>query len=95
VRGQETRGRLDVQEGFWTANMKTQVVIIASVYADGPRGRLFGTTVEGQGIADAEGGFACEGGAKSLIDASSTAMRDNVRKIGEALGNSERMRGKS
>jgi hypothetical protein len=92
VRGEEVRGRLDVQPGFWTANMKTEVIIVASAYIDGASGRIFGTTVEGQGIADSEAGMMCEGGAKSLVDASSTAMRDTVRKLAEAVGNSERLR---
>ena len=92
VRGEEVRPRLDVQPGFWTANMKTQVLVVASVYVDGPKGRVFGSTVEGQGIADAEAGMMCEGGAKSLNEASSTAIRDSVRKLAEALGNSERVR---
>lgn len=92
VRGEEVRGRLDVQPGFWTANMKTQVLIVASTFVDGANGRVFGTTVEGQGIADAEAGMMCEGGGKSLTDASAIAMKDNIRKVAEALGNSERVR---
>jgi hypothetical protein len=92
VHGEEVRPRLDIQPGFWSANMKTQVVVVASVYVDGPKGRIFGTTVEGQGTADAEAGMMCEGGAKSLTDASSTAIRDSVRKIAEGLGNSDRVR---
>lgn len=92
VRGEEARGRLDVQPGFWQANMKTQVRIVASAYVDGPRGRVFGSTVEGEGIADAPAGLMCDGGAQSLVEASSTAMRDSVRKLAEVLGNSERLR---
>jgi hypothetical protein len=53
---------------------------------------MFGTTVEGQGIADSEAGFICDGGAKSVVAASSISMRDTVRKLGEAMGNSERLR---
>ena len=48
VRGEEVRPRLDVQPGFWSANMRTQVMVVASVYVDGPSGRIFGQTVEGQ-----------------------------------------------
>lgn len=92
VRGEEVRPRLDIQPGFWSANMRTQVLIVASVYVDGPNGRVFGTTVEGQGVADAEAGMMCEGGAKSLTDAASIAIRDSVRKIAEATGNSDRVR---
>lgn len=72
--------------------MKTEVVIVASTYVDGALGRIFCTSVEGQGVADSEAGFMCDGGAKSLVDASSVAMRDTVRKLVEALGNSERLR---
>lgn len=92
VRGQEIRPRLDVQPGFWSANMRTQVMLVASVYVDGPNGRIFGTTVEGQGVSDQEAGLACEGGAKSLSESAATATRDTVRKIAEGLGNSDRVR---
>jgi hypothetical protein len=92
VRGEEVRPRLDVQPGFWTANMRTQVLVVASVYVDGPHGRIFGQSFEGQGTGDSEAGMACEGGAKSLSDSAATATRDTVRKIAEALGNSERIR---
>jgi hypothetical protein len=34
----------------------------------------------------------CNGGAKSMTDSAATATRDTVRKIAEALGNSERLR---
>ncbi len=47
VRGDEVRARLDVQPGFWTANMKGEVTVIASVYVDGPGGRLYGSTARG------------------------------------------------
>lgn len=92
VRGQEIRPRLDVQPGFWSANMRTQVMIVASAYVDGPNGRIFGSTLEGQGVSDGEAGLACSGGAKSLTDSAATATRDLVRKIAEALGNSDRVR---
>jgi hypothetical protein len=92
VRGEELRARLDVQPGFWSANMKTQAMVVASVYVDGPNGRMFGQTVEGQGSGDADGGAFCNGGAKSMTDSAATATRDTVRKIAEALGNSERLR---
>lgn len=92
VRGEEARGRLDVQPGFWQGNMKTEVMLVASVYVDGSGGRIFGTTVEGRGVADAGAGLMCDGGASSLKEASSIAMRDTVRRLGEATGNSERLR---
>lgn len=92
VRGEEIRPRMDVQPGFWTANMATQVTMVASVSVDGKKGRLFGTTVEGQGLGNAEAGGACEGGAKAIAQAAGQAMKDAMRKIGEAISNSERVR---
>jgi hypothetical protein len=93
VRGEEIRPRLDVQPGFWTANMATQATMVASVSVDGKSGRIFGTTVEGQGLGNAEAGGACEGGAKALAEAAGQAMKDTMRKMGEAISNSERVRG--
>ena len=55
----------------------------------------WGTTVEGQGHADAEAGFACSGGANGPADAAGIAIKDTVRKIGEAVSNSERVRASS
>ena len=92
VRGEELRPRLDVQQGFWSASMDATVVIIASVSVDGRSGRLLGSSVEGQGRANAEAGFACSGGAKSLEDAAGQSMTDTLRKIGESISNSERVR---
>ncbi len=93
VRGEEIRPRLDVQPGFWSANMATQVTMVASVSVDGQHGRVLGTTVEGQGMGNAEAGGACEGGAKAIAEAAGQAMKDAMRKIGEAVSNSERVRG--
>ena len=82
-----------VPEG--SATMDAQALLVASVSIDGPHGRLLGTTVEGQGHADAEAGYACSGGAKGLADAAGIAIKDTVRKIGEAVSNSERVRASS
>lgn len=92
IRATENRARLDGQEGFWVANLRTQVLVVAAVFVDGPRGRLFGQTFEGQGTADAEAGMACSGGARALEDSAATAVRDAVRKIAEGVANSERVR---
>lgn len=93
VRGEELRPRLEVQPGFWTADMSASTTIIASVAVDSVKsGRILGTTVEGIGNGDQESGVACEGGAKSLATASGIALKDAMRKIGEAISNSERMR---
>lgn len=93
VRGEEVRPRLEAQPGMWHANMRTEMLVIASVYVDGPQGRIFGQTFEGQGSADAESGMACSGGAQSLANSAAMATRDVVRKMAEGLGNSDRIRG--
>lgn len=66
--------------------------MIAGVTVDGPYGRLFGQTVGGQSFATGDAGFACEGSAKALAEAAAQSMGDTMRKIGEAVSNSERVR---
>lgn len=92
VRGEEVRGQLRVAPGFWSANIVTEVRISASVVVDGPRGRIFGQTVDGDGKGDADAGAFCAGGSVSLSKASEEALRITMRRIGEAIGNSERVR---
>ena len=93
VRGEEIRPRLEVHQGFWEADMSSSVTLVASVQVDGARTeRLLGTTVEGQGDGDQGSGIACEGGAKSLSTAAGLALKDSMRKIAEAISNSDRMR---
>lgn len=93
VRGEEVRGHLRAVPGFWSANIVTEVRISASVVVDGRSGRLFGQTVDGDGKGDADAGSFCSGGSVSLSQASEEAMRITMRRIGEAIGNSERVRG--
>jgi hypothetical protein len=92
VRGEEVRPRMEVKPGFWTAAMDTQATVIASVTVDGLSGRVFGQTVEGQGFSNGDAGMACEGGAKALAEATGQGMGDVMRKIGEAVSNSDRIR---
>lgn len=92
IRGEEIRPHMDVKPGFWTASMDTTATMVASITVDGVNGRLFGQTVEGTGQAVADSGGACEGGAKALSEAVSGSMTDVMRKIGEAITNSDRVR---
>jgi hypothetical protein len=92
VRGEEVRARLDVKPGFWSADMQSQATVVASVVVNSSAGRLLGTTVEGTANADAEAGAMCSGGADSLGHAVSQAMGDTMRKIGETISNSEKIR---
>lgn len=96
VRADNLDGRLRVEPGFWSANMATEVRITASVTVDSGAGRLYGATVEGLGKGDADAGFACEGGAASMRSSAEKALKEVVRKIGEGIANSDRVRsGKS
>lgn len=93
VRGEEVRARMESKAGFWSATMEGQATVIASITVDGPQGRLLGTTVEGIGNATEDAGVACEGGAKALGEAVSQGMGDTMRRLGEAVSNSPRVRG--
>lgn len=96
VRGENIEGQISVLPGFWSANIATEVQITASVTVDGPAGRLFGQTVDGRGKFEGPAGFACEGGATSMKTSAEKAMKEAVRRIGEGISNSERVRsGKS
>lgn len=92
VRGEDVDARLRVVPGFWSAGMETNVEISASITVDGINGRLLGTTVSGNGNAQTDAGFACEGGAKSLAGSAEKAMKETLGRLGEALVNSERVR---
>jgi len=92
VRGEDVNARMRVVPGFWTAGMEARVALTASISVDGRNGRLLGTTVEGDGETQTDSGLACEGGSKALAGASEDAMKETVRKLGEALANSERVR---
>lgn len=92
VRGEDLRARLEAKQGFWTASMDASATMIASVSVDGLKGRLLGQTVEGQASSTSDAGAMCEGGAKALGKSVSTAMGDAMRRIGEAVSNSDRVR---
>lgn len=92
VRAEALDGRLRVEPGFWSANMATEVRITATVTVDGGAGRLYGATFEGLGKGDADAGFACAGGAVAMRDGAEKALKEVVRKIGEGIANSDRVR---
>ncbi|NVK35991.1 MAG: hypothetical protein HWE23_16005 [Rhodobacteraceae bacterium] len=92
VRAEAMSGRVDVLPGFWSANMRSRVELVSAVLVDGPSGRLFGKTVEGDGEGEESAGLVCSGGAKSLAAAAEDAMKDNVRGIAETLGNAPNLR---
>ncbi|MGO4835967.1 hypothetical protein AB4144_27370 [Rhizobiaceae sp. 2RAB30] len=92
VRGEQVIGKLRAVPGFWSVGIETDVEIVASIAVDGRNGRLLGSTVSGRGVAQTDAGAACEGGAESLTESASAAMRQTLGRLGEALNNSERVR---
>lgn len=92
VRGEDLTGHLDIVPGFWSATMSTEVSMVAGITVDGRAGRLLGETVEGSGKGEAPSGFACSGGAKAFEISSAEALKETVRKLGEALSNAARVR---
>lgn len=93
VRGESVDGRLRVVPGFWTNGIETDVEIVASITVDGRQGRLLGSTVSGLGHAQGDAGFACGGGGVALADAAGKSVEQTLTRLGEALVNSERVRG--
>lgn len=92
IRGERVRTRLTAVPGFWMASLKADVTLTVSVTVDGPAGRLFGKTFDGNGRGEAEAGVACEGGAKAVAAATEDAQRDVLRRIAEDLANADRLR---
>ncbi|GHC79360.1 hypothetical protein [Limoniibacter endophyticus] len=92
VKGEQTIARIRVMPGFWSATLEADVEIVSSITVDGKNGRLLGNTVSGRGVAQADAGAFCEGGAKSLSQAASDAARQALTRLGEALNNSDRVR---
>lgn len=95
VRGEDIDADIRAIPGFWENSMEAEVNVTASIQVDGPDGRLLGVTVEGDGNAKMPAGFACGGGADALKQASEEAMRETVRRLAEAVANSELLRSAS
>jgi hypothetical protein len=83
---------LRVIPGFWTADLEAETEIAASIRAETPEGRALGRTVEGDGEGRAESGAACEGGAQAVGESVAQAIEDTMRRLGERLSNSQRLR---
>lgn len=92
VRGEALEGKLVAIPGFWTANISTTIQMSASVTVDGHDGRLVGKTVEGMAERESEAGPFCSGGAASVEEAATQALRKLVQQLGETVGNADRLR---
>jgi hypothetical protein len=92
LRGESIEARLNVMPGFWTNKIVAEVTISASVAVDGRNGRLFGKTLEGRARKEADIGAFCSGGEMAVRVAAEQAQKNLLRKIGEEVANSERVR---
>jgi len=92
IQAQDVQASLRALPGYWSSGMDTSVQVIMSITVDGRSGRVFGTTVTGDGKGQGDAGFACDGGAKSLSDAGAQALRQAMTNAAEAVANSDRVR---
>jgi hypothetical protein len=92
VRSERLDGFVQLVPGFWTAKLTSDIEASSSVQVDGVSGRLFGQTFDARGRDEADAGFACSGGAESVQRSAQKAIRDLVRRVGEGVSNSERVR---
>jgi len=92
VRGESIEGRMKAVPGLMMATISVDVTITASVAVDGRGGRVFGKTLEAHGSAQSPAGMACANGAQALREAAEKAQKNLIRKIGEEIANSERVR---
>lgn len=79
-------------QGFWSVDMDAEAQLAATVTVDSPQGRVFGTTVAGDGDDVGHAGIACEGGATAISLAAGAAFEDVLQRLGERLSNSDRVR---
>lgn len=92
LRGESIEARLNVVPGFWNAKIVAEVTVSASVAVDGRNGRIFGKTLEGRARKEADIGAFCSGGEMAVRVAAEQAQKNLLRKIGEEVANSERVR---
>jgi hypothetical protein len=92
VKGEGLDVDLRVASGFLSGQMEAQVAMTASVQVDGPEGRLFGSTVSGEGRERAGTGLACAGGAVAVREAAEKALETLSRQLAEGISNAPRLR---
>jgi hypothetical protein len=93
VTGLKLDAELTAVPGFLRNTMNTSVLLTAGLTVDGSAtGRLLGTTVQGTGKAQADGGLACEGGSRAFQASSEAAIAEATREIVNAISNSQEIR---
>ncbi|MEP5569346.1 MAG: hypothetical protein ABJN62_16005 [Halioglobus sp.] len=83
---------LSVIPGAWTSTIEVDAEITASITAQNFEGKLLGSTIEGDGDAEAESGAFCDGGSKAVGEAMADAMEETMERLGERLVNARKIR---
>lgn len=91
VKGENLEGRLVAVPGFWNATISTTIQLSASVTVDAAEGRIVGKTLEGIAERESDAGPMCSGGAASVEEAATEAMRKLMVQIGETVANTDRL----
>lgn len=92
VRTESYTPKLRFISGFWSATASATAEIAATVEVVNGKGRLFARSFDAEKTEEAKAGGICEGGADALSKATSGALKKLMKRIGEAIANSERIR---
>lgn len=94
VEGRNLDTELTVDEGFFSSDMEAEVQLVAQLIVETEEGRALGTTVSAERDNRTGAGAACEGGSDAISGAAEEAMQALMRRVGEEISNSRRLREK-
>jgi hypothetical protein len=92
VKSENMKAEMSVSPGFWSATLKSEVDITASVSAFSRAGRLLGTTASQEGEAKTDG-MVCATLTKALGPAASDSIKRVLTILAERFTSSRRVRG--
>jgi hypothetical protein len=84
--------RLTFVPGFWSGSVSSTIDMSANLTVDGPQGRLLGTSAGASRTSDNSNVGSCADGMHALSDASSKGIRELMERLGERLGNAQKVR---
>ena len=92
VKSEDMKAEMSVSPGFWSATLKSEVDITASVSAFNGLGRLLGSTASQEGETKTDGAF-CSTLTKVLGPAASDSIKRVLTILAERFTSSRRVRG--
>ncbi|WP_417454582.1 hypothetical protein [Kiloniella sp.] len=84
--------KISVIQGFWSGEIEAEVEIAASIIVNSQEERILGTTVTAEKDSLHPAGTACSGGANALGEATNESLEETMKRIGEKLTNSKKLR---